>query len=161
MIPRDWDLGKVTVLIGHCITNNQQKVDSTHPRGLSTKTGATEIAGAKARAAGTKPVALEILRNRWSAAEARLPKMLLLQNYLPPLASNSKMVAKLLARRPIIITTGVCLVITLSVLQPSFRLAPLPSPSAYFAGAPKPCSIDDTRNNTLGVSPLSKQTDML
>lgn len=79
--------------------------------------------------------------------------MLLQQNYLPPLASHSKMAANLLGRRPIIIVISACLIIAFFVLQSSFRLAPLPSPSAYFAGASKPCSIDDTKNTTLGVSP--------
>lgn len=83
--------------------------------------------------------------------------MLLQQNYFPPLASRSKMAAILLARRPVTIAISACLVIAFFVLQPSFRLAALPSPSAYFAGASEPCSIDDTKNNTLGVSSLLEQ----
>lgn len=82
--------------------------------------------------------------------------MLLQQNHLPPLASHSKMAANLLARRPIIILISVCLVITFFILQSSFRLTPLPSPSTYFAGTSEPCSIDDTKNHTLGVSPSSQ-----
>lgn len=84
-------------------------------------------------------------------------KMLLQQNYFPPLAGHSKMVSILLARRPVIIAISACLVIAFFVLLPSFRLAPLPSPSTYFAGASEPCSIDDTKNNTLGVSALWEQ----
>lgn len=72
VIPRDWKcpmVGKLNALIGDCITNNQQKVESAHSCGLATKTSATEMPGEtrKARAAGINPVMLEMLRKRWFA----------------------------------------------------------------------------------------------
>jgi hypothetical protein len=87
--------------------------------------------------------------------------MVIQPNHLHPLARPSKMAAKLLARRPIIMLISTSLVITFFIFQSSFRLTDLPRPSSYFAASSGSCSIEDTKNRTLGVSSSSKRNQIL